>query len=536
MNGKSPMPTGPASGRAWVTHSQGGIWVLGLLTFLLTVWTWSRPTRYSPGWDSLLYYSGAAGIAETGEYGFPVYLENPRIGFYPPGQSTYLSLFHRPSATLHENIDQLQFAMFPVAALALVILYGWLRREGVPRPFAIGTLALMGSSVAWTGLVYQLFSEIWFFVLVWGSALYWSVFEKEWKRPIHWLLTGLMLALASTFRSATLGLVVGTGFVCCVVTRCNPASMAGMLLPFAGWTLWWRLETTGFPGYSSAIRAGMEDVTKGGGLVAFYWRNAVSLISHPSLIAMFFGLKAKVAYALERHGSVLMQVWNGMVSLVEIGIAAAAGSGMMRGLWQQGRGRHRALLLIGSVYGVQAFVAPFHYVYLFRYLLILTPLVIIGFSRYLRTQPRLQTWVTILVFGLAATNLYDQSINRRVKAYDATTIPEVCDWLKSHAKRPIRLACDISLPVASVVECLGEKVLPDYLDDESGRGLGYPVSHRECGYRPADFVLVRELGGKSAAPKGAFVEVFRTSDGQYKLLRVDPGYERERQEALYKYR
>ncbi len=534
MPSKLLTSTGRRWGLSWGTHAQDCFWILGLLAFLLTVWIWSRPRHYSPGWDSLLYYSGAAGIAETGEYVAPIYLEKPHLGYYPPGQSAYLSLFHRPSASLRKNIDRLQFAMFPVAGLALVILYGWLRKECVPRPFATATLALMGSSMPWTGLLHQFFAEIWFFAIVWGCALYWSAFETQWKRPIHWLATGMMLALASTFRSATLGFVVGTFLVCAVATRFNAAGIAGVLLPFAGWTLWWRLETTGLPGYSIAFRAAMEDIAKAGGAMAFYWTNAIGLATHPSLIVIFVGLKARIGYALERHGTALIQAWNGMVWLVEIGISAAAGHGMIRGLWQPGRGRHLALLLVALVYGFQAFAAPFHFVYLLRYLTILTPLIIIGLSRFLQSRPSLQTWVTLVFFGLALTNLYDQAINKRVKGFDATTIPEVCDWLKSHHKGPIRLACDVSLPVASVVDGLGQKVLPDYLDDESGRGLGYPISHRECGYRPAEFVLVRELGAKSTAPTGAFVEMFRTSDGQYKLLRVDPKYERERQRALYR--
>ena len=278
----------------------------------------------------------------------------------------------------------------------------------------------------------------------------------------------------------------------------------------------------------------MEDIAKADGIRAFYLANAIGLATHPSLVAVFVGLKERIGYALERHGAALVRAWNLVFWFVEAGICAAAGRGLLKGIRQPGRGRHLALISVSLVYGIQAFAAPFHFIYLLRYLIILTPLVIIGLSRFLRSRPSLQSWVSVVLLGLALTNLYAQAINQRVKAYDAATIPEVCDWLKSHHTGPIRLACDVSLPVASVVDCLGEKVIPDYLDDETGRGLGYPISHLECGYRPAGFVLVRELGSKSTAPKGAFVEVFRTSDGQYKLLRVDPRYERERQRALYR--
>ena len=520
----------------WRTDPQCLIWILSLMAFLLAVWTWSRPSAYSPGWDSLLYFSGAAGISETGHCVSPLFLENPQIGYYPPGQSAYLSLFYRQSATLQQNIDRLQFAMFPVAALALVFLFAWLRAERVPRSFATAKLALIGSSVPWTGLLHQFFAEIWFFAIIWGCCWYWASFETQWKRSVHWFATGMMLALAATFRSATLGFVLGTFLVCAAATRFRFTSMTAVLLPFAGWTLWWRLETTGLPGYSAAFRAAIDDMATGGGPIAFYWQNLIGTLTKPSLIAIFVGLKSRVAYALQRHGPVFVQAWNAMVCIGEIGITAIAGHGMISGLRQPGRGRHLALLFIALVYAFQAFAAPFHFVYLLRYLIVLTPLVIIGLSRFLCSRPSLQKWATVLCFGLALTNLYDQAINKRVQGYDPTTISEACDWLKSHHKGPIRLACDISLPVASVVDCLGEKVLPDYLDDESARGMGYPISHRECGYQPAQFALVRALGGKSTAPAGAFVEVFRTSDGQYRLLRVSPEFERNRQMTLYRFR
>jgi hypothetical protein len=508
-------------------------WVAALLAFLLGVWIWSVHTSFSPAWDSLIYFSGAAGIAGTKSYAAPFYAGSPAIGLYPPGQSAFLALAYDPNATISDNIIRLRWVMFFPAGLGMLVLYAWLRREAVPRHFAAPFVALVGSSAPWIGFIQQYFSEPWFFAVVWALGLYWSVFYHEPNRLRHWMVTGLMLATASAFRSAGLGLVIGTTIASVVVTR-RPACTAAVLIPFTTWTIWWKIKTLGLPGYTDLFRYAIADAEQSGGLAILYYNNALGLLGDPCPVAAVFGLRTRILYALEHHGIWLVAAWKILVWAVEAGVSTAAIAGLLSGSRRHLSWRQIVMIFVAAIYAAQVLASPVDYIYVPRYLLLLLPLCAIGVSRWLSLQKwALHFAASIFLFALVAGNLIDLVIVRKLPTFNAKTVPEVCAWLKAHHPGKVRLACGIDVPVASVVECLGQPVLPDYLGNRSERDLGYPISHRATGYQPAEYVLVRRLGLKSNAPPGAFTEVFRTSDGEFRLLRVSRVYEFEVQKQLY---
>lgn len=223
--------------------------VLVMVLMLTAVLSWPLLPRHADySVDANTYLAGAISLSQGNGYHLITQVEQPRITFYPPLQSAYLSLALRTQPPFPGCINGLNVAMLLLSLCAMAVLFFVLRQNRVPCPIAVLLTLTLGLSPTWFLLVSLLFSDVLFTLI--GFLLVWLWFRPEpW--PPKWPVpgTGVLLALAYLTRTAALAWLVGAGLVLWLVCHWRrPQIWLMVLLPASLVLSWWRAWTS--TGYS----------------------------------------------------------------------------------------------------------------------------------------------------------------------------------------------------------------------------------------------------------------------------------------------
>jgi hypothetical protein len=386
--------------------------------------------------DSAVYLSGAASFASGGGYGYaPLGVGHP-IGFYPPGQSAFLSLFWATTADSGPYDYRLLWSGQTLLALLLfAVAYSWFRTLGVPRLISSVLIANVAWSPVFAWIQIHLYSDA-------GFALFAMVAVLFWRRcgvmtPIRQLFVGCCIGLSILWR--TQGIVLlGACAVALMATKEIRSLRAVLMLLVPGMLAVVGPKLNGGSGdtYGEALGRHFSKVMSAGGLGSLYldelrfWVGG-SAIVEPVLpiLNRIPSLAARVHTSLQGVGAIISSVVIWMLA----GVTLLGVRTMPR--------QQQFVLLIGAVAYVALIMAipmpPFLESgsrYMFPLVTMFVPFAYLGVIRLLPALSRSRTSIVVLsIFlgslawqGLVATRGAVTAIGQGERVADVRALALMC--------------------------------------------------------------------------------------------------------------
>jgi len=528
MNGSNqeapPRQDGTAGGwsRAWRLW---GEWLVPLAVLGLGFALFAgKATQYTHVHDSVLYASGAQGIASGSGYVLPIYEGSPRAGLYPPLQSMLLSVGWDPDLPYSRNKPRLAVVSGILTILALLVCHRFWRIAGIPTAGAALILSVLTFHEAATVGTLALTADIGFAGLLCGICAMW------WRggcqpSPWPWLLTGIGLALALIWRTAALAIAGGAVIAAMAVAwrsrRWRP--MVLLSTPILAMLLYSLQQPWGPAGYVSV--AHQLGASTSAGMIPKVLEGCILLGNGTSLLrAISPGLRI-AQEVISRQGP-----W------ISAAIATAMGGGVwmagwmaVRGFRSQTGGFRWVLLGICSLYVVQILMTPWGTIYHGRYLLpvvaVMMPWVVRGLTVGRPCGLRIVALFLGMGFCVLAASLNAYHSRIKFQEHQRTTNREglltALQAMRGELPAGTRLAVSIGAPVLDVVEMLGRPVLPDYI--RPSVDLREATYHRAMGYPRADYLVSRD--SPEGDPPGLLAPQGVPVRNPYRILRIDPASE-----------
>jgi hypothetical protein len=208
-------------------------WKLSLLLFLILAvgitifYAQLRPFQCSLVADPLIYLGGAKSIVEGSGYSNGFWVNSPRIGFYPPGQSWLLATIWRLYPEYPSHADVYVWWMIFWSWLAIGGAFCLCLACGLPYWICLPFAAMWSLSPTWLNLVLHLSSDVPFIAVLSWLSFFWMI-KREGKLLPHWVLTGIFLSLAILLRTAALPLALAAilASLCQAIRLLRPALIA----------------------------------------------------------------------------------------------------------------------------------------------------------------------------------------------------------------------------------------------------------------------------------------------------------------------
>jgi hypothetical protein len=220
--------------------------------------------------DSAVYLSGAASIASGGGYAYAPLGGGHPIGFYPPGQSAYLSPFWaKASAVEPYDYRWLWGGQTLLGMVMFSVAYVWFRTLGVPRLIS----GLLIANVAWSPVVawvqIHLYSDTGFALFAIASVLLWRRYGIG--TPMRQLAVGCCIGLSILWRTPGIALL-GACAVSLAATPGIRSMRTALILLTPGFlaVIWPKLNGGSGDTYGEALGRHFSKVIDAGGLGSLY--------------------------------------------------------------------------------------------------------------------------------------------------------------------------------------------------------------------------------------------------------------------------
>lgn len=525
-------------------------WLL-LIAGLAVLWRPVMQVERAVTHDPSVTFAGAQAIAAGKAYRYEGWLNEPKIGFYPPVHSITFAPLVAGNQPLKRAIANAQWLVFLEALIAGIALYSFGRWRGIPFLPMAGLTASLMLSGTWLGLFQDLMADFlflgiqfaWIVPLVLRTDIPWNA--KRW----FWLSTALGIAyLTRTAALAWLPVLA----VAALATRRWQHILAAALpagVAVAIWR-WWGQGTTG---YGEVLKACLEQEMGGmKGLVPSLLENWRTCFTGEPVWGTFSAVLHRPPNALLRPlhlGPDGVNVLRTLTTLALLGIAVLGIRSRIAGLPQRltdwlddsvpapDGTRAELALLAGSLLYIGMIVTlPSPAWGWPRYFVPVLPIFAVWIWRgteSLLGHRRGFAWLAPLL-GLALLAnaggnvayfrlLPDPSLkpdskySRRAEATRAAG-----DWLRVNTPASDRVAGDFRMPNRHLADSLRRPLVVDYLDPVSN---WQPLSHREQGFARADWVVIEAPDLTARLKSGLFSIAWQDPDNLIVILRVNPARE-----------
>lgn len=512
---KSRVLAGAASSNLWKRMDQ--IVPVVLLLFVLGFYQHVQYRDYGLIADSLVYLSGAQGLASGEGYRFIAHEATPKITTYPPGMSVLLAAVWSIGPDFPENGFWLNQVAIVGAMTALIAGFVVLRRVGMPGWLGALMMSVVGTSPLWCQWVFWLMSDFLFMGLAILGML-WA--NRVWRRErrIPWMWLGVWVASLLWLRSAALGLWAGLLLVSVIVSwRASkwywPAILVAGVISIGLWKLW----TAGEMGYATIY--GRHIAHAGGpmGYATVVLKNVGWMLTGDMgwemLAPSVLRITGIAGEASPVAGAFLSQLMGPLMWLVFLlAIRGVAVSGPFT--W--------AAAAVWMVYCVQVIVTPNNVWHNHRYLYPFVPLVLAavwmaippGWRKHCR-------WLAVPLLLVLLLNVrLTPAVLREHEARSALSeLKETAVWVVDNIPEEARIASDLNLPCLHFYAWSGRRLVVDDLVDPRVELPHVPRSRQLEG--EVDFLIAGVDSTKDDAPSGMLEEVFRSEHGAYRVLRLD---------------
>jgi hypothetical protein len=502
-----------------------------------------RPADTGYTYDTTVYLAGAQSLAEGNGYRFVAHEGTPRIGFYPPLQSSYLSLAWRLTPAFPGNIPLLVMAMILLSLVMSGLLYSYLLREGVPQWGAGLSAVLFAASPLWFGNLVHLYADTMFTLLGLAVACLWQASAPATTNR-RWLITGFGFALMYLAKSSAAAPMAATFLVVAVFTRPRRVGpVVGFVVPVLLAVLSWKLLRGASPSYWDALRLRWAQEGGLGPMLAYQCQSAWQYLSGQPVVDALFPAWVRLPHISLVQRTGLGPILSGAVLLSALVFMFC----VVLGFRQRHSPLNWALGWIVAAYLLQLIIWPYYLGP--RALFAILPY-LLGWSwhgfLWLAGRGGFQRWVapvaaSVLACGVGLNlrlSYKEKAANERLNSLPE--LREIADWIGAHVPPSSRLAAGYSLPVLHLHAYTGRMFVEDYFAEPVGFVPMSFRSHRQ----PADYLVSERVSEGGGPPRnlphldslgtkypGLFQPVKESSRGRYVLLRINP----DQQEQFLKY-
>lgn len=501
-------------------------WLATLLTIIALAYAPLREETGTYGVDSGIYLAGAQGLVEGKGYCYSYHLNTPKIGFYPPLQSVWLSVWWRIGGDFPRNVPSLNTGMFVLGLSTSAIVFLLWRRCGLPRELAAMLVLIWAFCPMWIGWLSLLMSDPGFTAVCLLAALIWAI-PRPLPSNVAWALTGIVFAFAYLWRAAALAPMAALGIVSALQIRrgvWRPALVYG--LPSIGSILVWKLFSPQTAGYEDVLSRYISMFGGVSGYVRLLCDNLFYCLKGIPFWEMMVPTLARVPSWLH-FGDLSRNLYEIGTGVVFWALALLA----VRGFRRQANAFDWAVVAAGVAYVGQVLVMPFPAGHFQRYFFVLHPFFVIWIWRGVADSRSLWLRRALcgLVVGTLATNailsvvVFRRDRDQRLVA----EFGELTAWTQANLPREAKAALNITLPVAHWFNQTKRPIVVDYFDSKWLEGS--PITHAAQGFPRTDYVVMEAIDPRAEEMPDLFSEVFRTSNGNYRMLKINPeGQERFR--------
>ncbi len=402
------------------------------------------------------YVGGAAALSAGHGYRFEYYVNLPPIRMYPPGYSSWLSLFWKNGQSISTNSYRLEIANWLAAGAALVGLACCLFISELPTWLGWALLTAFGTSVFFTQLTFALMSDVLFTAGTCGLALLVATYDSERsdrQLAAWWFCASLLIGSLCLLRVAALAFAAGLGaFGLWNRDLRRLSRLACFVVPVS--LALWLLRATTLPAYATSLGASPFR-----GLTFYALRSTAIAILYGSqrwLVTVFLSVpdRALYSHAFQQH-SALAEILAFVLGLAAFAVPIFVG--IRRGPRQQKDrialfllGAYILELILWSQYDGARLGMP------------IIPFVLTFLARGLPSKAARLAFLTVLAVNIPGNAWLSYKIIRSQEKEFVQTLSELreaASWINASAGTTSRVAAGRDVPLPHLYEYLGRRML-----------------------------------------------------------------------------
>jgi hypothetical protein len=477
--------------------------------------------------DSGIYLAGAQGLLEWDGYCYSTHFSQPKIGFYPPMQSAWLALWWKLGGEFPGNVPWLNAGMILIGLATIAIIFVYWRRSGLSRELAGALVLAWAGSPIWIGWLFSPMSDPGFIAICLLAALIWTHPGRP-RISLAWALTGVVFAIAYWWRAAALAPMLALVAVAAFGMRTGSyRSVAGFALPVVVSVVLWKAMSPRTAGYRNVLLGWFHEFGGAEGYLRILGSNFAYCLKGVPFWEMMVPSVARVP-SWFHFGPSLRTAYEIAEGLVFWFLVILA----IRGFRRQTSKFDWSVLWAGAAYTGQILVMPFPAGHFHRYFPVLYPFFVLWIWRGIADERNiwLKRGLVVFVTGALLTNaaLSIVVLRRDTEQRQVAEFGELTSWANGNLPTEAKVAVNITLPFMHWYASTRRPIIVDYFDAKWLAGS--PITHAAQDFPRADYVLMEGIDRRAEEMPELFSEVFRTSNGSYRIVKVDPdGQDRFRQ-------